>query len=275
MILLFVVAIAIVAALACGGTMMTRSRARQRRENAARAREAAQAAARARAEQEQRPPVRNEDDALTFVMPAIKLPWSNASPLADRRDDGYSGFGGGTSYNPHTVFAEEYPQASFGGDGFQNHGRAGNYADLDADYPAFSALTPFQADEEPARPEPAPTADHRQQADYRPAAQYPAAQYPGSPAAPPEETAGNGGRPGEFRNPPAYPAERFGLGHRPGDQAVPGPRPGDFDIPHSRPAERLTPAARPGEQHDTAADRTRRRPGPGSHRAEHAKRRRG
>src|SRR5579859_8139859 len=122
MILLLVVAIAVAAALACGGTMMTRSRARQRRESAARAREAAQAAARARVEQEQRPPVRNEDDALTFVMPAIKLPWSNASPLADRRDDDYSGFGGATSYNPHTVFAGEYPQAPAGGDGFRDRG---------------------------------------------------------------------------------------------------------------------------------------------------------
>jgi type II secretory pathway pseudopilin PulG len=269
MILLLVVAIAVVAALAYGGTRMSRSRARQRRENAARAREAAQAA-RARAERDQRPPVRNEDDALTFVMPAIKLPWSTASPLADRRGDDYSSYGGGTGYNPHTVFAGEYPHASFGGNGFQNRDRAGSYADIDTDYPAFSALTPFQAEEEPAAPEPPPMSDYRPAAGYRPAA----AQYPGGQARTPEETAGNGGRFGEFRDPPAYPAERFGLGHRPGDDAVPGPRPGDYDMPHGRPAERLSPAARPGEQHDTAADRARRRAGPGSHRAEHAKRRR-
>jgi type II secretory pathway pseudopilin PulG len=261
MILLLVVAIAVVAALAYGGTRMSRSRARQRRESAARAREAAQAAARVRAQQEQRRPVRNEDDALTFVMPAIKLPWSSASPLADRRDDGYSGYSGGTGYNPHTVFADEYPQSSFSGNGFQKRDRTGSYADLDADYPAFPALTPFPADEEPARPEPLPGPDYR-----------PAAQYAGGQAGAPEEIMGDGGRLGELRNPPAYPAERFGLGHRPGDQAV--PRPGDYDIPRSRPAERLAPAARPGEQHDSTADRARRRSGQGSHRAEHAKRRR-
>jgi type II secretory pathway pseudopilin PulG len=272
MILLLVVAIAVVAALAYGGTRMSRSRARQRRESAARAREAAQAAARARAEQEQRQPMRNEDDALTFVMPAIKLPWSSASPLADRRDDGYPGYSGGTSYNPHTVFAEEYPPASPGGNGFQHRERMGSYADLDADYPAFSTLTPFQAEDEPARPEPFPAADHRPADGYRQAA----AQYPGSQAGAAEETAGDSSRFGEFGNPPAYPAaypaERFGLGHRPGDQVA--PRPGDYDIPRSRPAERLAPAARPGEQHDTTADRARRRAGQGSHRAEHAKRRR-
>ena len=225
-------------------------------------------AARARAEQEQRRSATyNEDDALTSVMPAIKLPWSSASPLADRRDDGYSGFGG-TGYNPHTVFTDGYPQPSSGGNGYQNRDRAGSYADLDADYPAFSALTPFQADEDPARPAPAP--DHRPAAGHRPAAQYPGSQ-PGMP----DEVAGNGGRFGEFRNPPAYPVERFGLGHRPGDQAMPGPRPGDYDIPRSRPAERLAPAARPGEQHDNVADRAHRRAGQGSHRAGHAKRRRG
>lgn len=226
--------------------------------------------ARTRAEKDQRRPVYNEDDALTSVMPAIKLPWATASPpLGERRDDGYHGLGGGAGYNPHTVFADEYPQAAFGGNGHGHGERAGSYADLDTDYPAFPALTPFQAEEEPAKPEPAPAADYRPEADQRPAAQY--SRQPG----PPDEIAGNGARLGEPGTPPAYPADRFGLGHRPGDQAVPGPRPGDYDIPRSRPAERLAPASRPGEQHDTAAERARRRTGQGSHRAGHAKRRRG
>ncbi len=111
MVVLLIAALAVVALLA-GGSWIARSRARQRRRRArlSGVRQAA-AAAEARAESERRRAAMEASDALTSVIPAIKMPWPTQPP----------GIGG------H-------------GDG---------YGDFRSDYPAFSALTPFPAGKEP------------------------------------------------------------------------------------------------------------------------------
>ena len=110
MIVLLVAALAVVALLAAGG-WIARSRARQRRARLDSARRAA-AAAEARAEQERRRAAAEASDALTSVIPAIRLPWPTELPgAAAAQGDGYGAFRG--------------------------------------DYPAFSALAPFRPEEEP------------------------------------------------------------------------------------------------------------------------------
>lgn len=113
MIVLLIAALA-AAALLAGGVTIARSRARgrQRRDRQHRARMAAAAAAAARAEEERRRAALEASDALTSVLPAIRLPWP-------RQPQGPA---------PHD---DLYPSPD--------------------DYPQFPAAVPFQAREEPER----------------------------------------------------------------------------------------------------------------------------
>jgi hypothetical protein len=114
MIVLLIAALAVVALVAAGGSWIAGSRTRARRDRdhdrLDRARRAA-AAARTQAEEERRRADVEASDALTSVIPAIKLPWRGQPP-------------GIAAY-------DEHPAAPRG------------------DYPAFSATPPFRADEEP------------------------------------------------------------------------------------------------------------------------------
>ena len=85
MIVLLIAALA-AAALLAGGVTIARSRARerQRRDRQHRAR-VATAAAEARAEEERRRAALEASDALTSVMPAIRLPWPKAAAGKPRR----------------------------------------------------------------------------------------------------------------------------------------------------------------------------------------------
>jgi hypothetical protein len=261
MIALLVVAIAAVAVLAYAGNRMARSRARQRREHERRerlahdARMAAAQAAAARVQDDRRRPDRlDEDDALTSVMPAIKLPWPTTPPLIERHGPSYPAFGSSTRFQDFDRDAA-YP-AFDGGDG--QAGYSGD-RDFDAGYPEFSAGTPFQADDEPAGHTGSgyPSDDHDRYDDH----------YLDDTSLYRTGPAGQDTRPGgewdEQPGPPLYPG-RSGSGGWPNDHIVPSPRPG----------EHLAPAARPGE-HNAPGDRARKRVGQGNHRGGHAKRRRG
>ena len=111
MIVLLIAALAI-AALLAGGITIARSHAREqeRRDRLNRDRLAA-AAAESRAEEERRQAAVAASDALTSVLPAIRLPWTG-QPQESAPDDG-----GSPSFS---------------------------------DYPRFPAAVPFQAQDEPA-----------------------------------------------------------------------------------------------------------------------------
>jgi len=240
MFVLLIAAIAVIA-LVAAIVMITRTRARGRQDQMmARQTAAAQARAAAQAEEQRRRrrALDDEDNQLTSVIPAIRLPWP--TQLSAPREPGYR--------------------------------------DLDGEYPQFSTVTPFHgapADEPPAQP-PWPPAEPiarpiggpiggRGQPDRRengqlvppprpqPAArdQYPAArdQYP---AARDEYPAG----PDQYPPVPAIWDER--LRPAPGQEA------------------RMAPASVPAEhaEHAAALERARRRPTHGSHRGGHARRRR-
>lgn len=111
MFLLLIAAIAGIA-LVAAAVMITRTRARGRREEQARQDAAARARAAARAEDQRRRALDNEDDQLTSVLPAIRLPW------------------------PTQFSAPREP----------------GYPDLDGEYPQFSTLAPFQASPADAAP---------------------------------------------------------------------------------------------------------------------------
>jgi type II secretory pathway pseudopilin PulG len=116
MFVLLIAAIAVIA-LVAAVMMITRTRARGRQDQM-RARQAAAAQARAAAQAEEhrrRRALDDEDNLLTSVIPAIRLPWP--TQLSAPREPGYQ--------------------------------------DLDGEYPQFSTVTPFHtgpADEPPARP---------------------------------------------------------------------------------------------------------------------------
>jgi type II secretory pathway pseudopilin PulG len=112
MIVLFIAVLAVAALLLAGGIAIARPRARerQRRERLDSARLAAAAAA--RAEEERRRAAFEASDALTSVLPAIRLPWLTQPPRAGRPGDGR--------------------------------------ASPDGDYPQFPAAAPFPAADEPA-----------------------------------------------------------------------------------------------------------------------------
>ena len=169
MIVLLIAALAIAALLLVGGNRIARSRARerQRRERLDSARQAA-AIAEARAQEERHRASADASDALTSVMPAIKLPWPTQPP-GSPRSDGYQAF--------------------------------------DNNYPEFSALAPFHAEEWPA--------------DHSAAGQIGAAGYPG-----------------EYAGPPGHAGERTGPGTRPAEYAVPNPRAGEHDAQADRPRKR-------------------------------------
>jgi type II secretory pathway pseudopilin PulG len=115
MLVLLIAALA-AAALLAGGVTIARSRAReqQRRDRQHRARIAAAAAA-SRAEEERRQAALEASDALTSVLPAIRLPWPRQPQGPGPHDDRYPSFG---------------------------------------DYPQFPAAVPFKAQEEPERTRP-------------------------------------------------------------------------------------------------------------------------
>lgn len=118
MFLLLIAAIAGIA-LVAAAVMITRTRARDRRDRLdrlARQNAAAQARAAAQAEAQRRRALDNEDDLLTSVLPAIRMPWQ--TQLSAPREPGYP--------------------------------------DLDGGYPQFSALAPFQAAPVDAAPAEAP-----------------------------------------------------------------------------------------------------------------------
>jgi hypothetical protein len=108
MILLLIVAVAAIALVVVFGLKITRTRSRQRQErlvSSRRAAAAAEAQAATRSREQRRRDWDDADDALTSVLPAIKLPWPTQLP--------------GAASNGHP--------------------------DLDGEYPGFSALTPFDA----------------------------------------------------------------------------------------------------------------------------------
>jgi type II secretory pathway pseudopilin PulG len=112
MIVLLIAALAAVALLAGGGSIArSRAREQQRRDRQHRARMAAAAAA-SRAEEERRRAALEASDALTSVLPAIRLPWPRQPQGPAPHDDLDSSLG---------------------------------------DYPQFPAAVPFQAQEEPER----------------------------------------------------------------------------------------------------------------------------
>ena len=151
MLVLLIAALA-AAALLAGGVTIARSRARerQRRDRQHRARMAAAAAA-SRVEQERRRAALEASDALTSVLPAIRLPWPR-QPL------------GSAPHDDRDPALGEYPQ--------------------------FPAAVPFQAQEEPERT-PAPAYPAEQLAPAPPPSEPGAAAPPPSgwraPAPPPSE----------------------------------------------------------------------------------------
>jgi len=114
MIVLLIAALAVIALVAAGASWIAGSRTRARRDrdrdHLDRARRAA-AAAQAQAQEERRRADAEASDALTSVIPAIRLPWRNQPP-------------GIAAYDEHPAVPR-------------------------GDYPAFSATPPFRADEEP------------------------------------------------------------------------------------------------------------------------------
>jgi hypothetical protein len=278
MILLLIAAIAAIALLAALGLKVTRAHARQRREELASARRAAEAShlaaeAAARAEDERRQ-AWADADALTSVIPAIRMPWPTQLP------------------------------------GSQSHG----YPDLDGEYPGFSTRTPFGAapvrgngKAGGAPPGPAPQVPPPRAGETGPVEPEP--PYPATPERGPFETANGLPR----RRPPAEPGppptERRWPGTRPGEpvdeQMMPAQGSEEYRLPRRGPAPRpappnaaranaarantaraaaadqpLAPLPRADEPVTTAVpgepgDRLRKRPTHGSHRGGHAKRRRG
>jgi len=206
--IVLLIAVLAIAALLAGGAAIVRSHARERRrrEQLHRTRLAAVAAAESRAQEERHQAALEASDALTSVLPAIRLPWAR-HPLDDAPDH------------------ESYPSFS--------------------DYPGFPVAAPFQAQEEPAwfRDEkPAPYAG----ADYGPdeQAEYPA-DYPAGSAAPgypagslaPDYPVG--------RTTPGYPAERGVPTGYLADGAAPGHWPSEPAASATHGAERSGPADRP------------------------------
>jgi hypothetical protein len=237
MIVLLIAALA-VAALLAGGSWIARSRARQRRrrERLSGARQAA-AAAEARAESERRRAAMEASDALTSVIPAIKMPWPTQPP----------GIGG------H-------------GDG---------YGDFRADYPAFSALAPFPAGEEPAGYAAAGYGPDGRGPDGRgPDGRGPDGRGPDGRGSDGREPVGRGpdGR-GLAEFAAGYPGEQAAAPDPAAGHAA-GAWPDERMTPPARPGERMVPSPRQGE-HGQAADHPRRRAVQGSHRGGHGKRRRG
>ena len=156
MIVLLIAALA-AAALLAGGVTIARSRARdrQRRDRQHRTRMAAAAAA-ARAEEERRRAALEASDALTSVLPAIRLPWPRQPQGPAPHDDLYR--------SPD-------------------------------DYPQFPAAVPFQAQEEPERtPAPAYPAERLAPAHppSEPAAPAPPLAGRKSPADHPHRRPGHG-----------------------------------------------------------------------------------
>src|SRR5579875_2620983 len=191
MILLLIAAIAAIALLVFLGLKRPRARARQRSEELAGARRAAAAAAEARTvarDEDDRRRNWADADALTSVIPAIRLPWPTQLP-------GSPGNG---------------------------------YPDLDGEYPAFSQQTPFGAEPRKPAPEPfdpgpswsAPSAPvtHEPPPSRRDEREQPRSQ-PARPGRRPPGTRPGQRPPGSARerrpfepaaqeNPPTYPDER-------------------------------------------------------------------
>jgi hypothetical protein len=169
--IVLLIAVLAIAALLAGGAVIVRSHARerQRHEHLRRTRQAAAAAAASRAEEERHRAALEASDAITSVLPAIRLPRARHPLEGGRNDDGYPSFG---------------------------------------DYPGFPAAVPFQARQEPVwyrDEEPAPYAGADGGTNGQ--AEYPAG-YPADGTAP-GHPAGHSapGHPAEH-SAPGHPAER-------------------------------------------------------------------
>lgn len=216
MIVLLIAALAI-AALLAGGAVIVRSHARererQRREDVRRTRLAAVVAAESRAEEARHRAALEASDAITSVLPAIRLPPAR-HPLDGVRDD------------------DSYPSLR--------------------DYPGFPAAVPFQARQEPAwyrdeRPAPYADADHGANGQ----SEYPADRAaPGHPAerTGPGYPAGRGtpGYPAELSTPAGHPADGTAPGRWPNEP--PGPATGlaEPSTPTDHPRRRAGPGSHRG-----------------------------
>ena len=181
--IVLLIAVLAIAGLLTAGVMIVRSHAherqRQRRDDLRRSRLAAVAAAESRAEEERHQAAIEASDAITSVLPAIRLPWTRHPLEAARDDAGYPSFG---------------------------------------DYPGFPAPVPFQARREPAWyrdeiPASYAGADHGAGGEAEYPAGYPAERSaPGHPAgrtAPgyPAERGAPAGHPAEGTAPGLWPNE--------------------------------------------------------------------
>ena len=208
MILLLIAALAVVALLA-GGIAITRSHTReqQRHERLRTARLAA--AAESRVREDRRRAALEASDAITSVLPAIRLPSLRQPQGLAADDDGYPSFG---------------------------------------DYPRFPAETPFQAqdqsawyrDEQAGRPA---AGGHEANPEEERSSGYPGERtarpaYPAEREAPayPADPAVRGSWPDE----PLQPASR------PAEQMVPAPRPGGRSAPADCPPRRVGPGSHRG-----------------------------
>jgi type II secretory pathway pseudopilin PulG len=206
MILLLIVAVAAIALVVMFSLKMTRTRSRQRQERLAKERRAA-AAAEARSRAQRRRGWDDADDALTSVIPAIKLPWPTQLP--------------GTAGN--------------------------GYPDLDGEYPGFSALTPFDAAPynppvfDPGPPEPEYFDEEPEFFDQAPP--DPAAAGPEFADREPFEPVVPGQRPEEFRLPRRGAGQYPAQAGSPEDYMIPVPR-SDEAVPAAFPGEHGTAADR-------------------------------
>lgn len=278
MIIVLLLVLAVVAALAVAGVMMARSRSRQRQQQVRDSRQAAARAAAQQAQQDRRQAQPDgDDDELTSVMPAIKLPWTTA-PSADSWDSSWP-VTGGQQYGGGDPAGESRNYTANGH--AYTAPRGDRYAGFDTGYPEFSESTPFPEDDE--------AGDGWFRPDNRSAG-------PGTAAADQDGAPGWGGQdtrashsgqdddyawPGPQEAAGAGPGNGYGQEDRgwPAERGVSAPRPGGEYAP--RPGgEHLPPMPRSGEfdSHDHAAqqaEHARRRVSQGSHRGSHGKRRRG
>jgi hypothetical protein len=147
MIVLLIAALALVALLVAGRRIArSRARERERRDRLA----ARRAAAQERAEHQRRRAADDASDALTSVLPAIRLPWPTQQPGMGGYRHGYP--------DAHGDYADAGDYAGRPGDhagvgeydAGGDHAGMGEHAEVRGGYPAFSDLAPFQAEEEPA-----------------------------------------------------------------------------------------------------------------------------
>jgi type II secretory pathway pseudopilin PulG len=208
MIVLLIAALAIVALLA-GGIAIARSHAREQQRGERLHVARLTAAAESRAEEDRRRAALEASDAITSVLPAIRLPWPRQPQGLAAHDDGYPSFG---------------------------------------DAPRFPAATPFQARDQSAwyRDEPADglaAGGHQANPEEERPAGYPADRtarpaYPAERAAP--------GYPADRDEPGSWPDEPLRPVSRPDEQMVPAPRPAGHSAPADCPPRRVAPGSHRG-----------------------------